>query len=97
MEKIALITGSSRGIGRAIAAQLARDGWAVCINYIERRDCAEDLAAQLTAEGPGKNTGAGCHVLPQGIFQTQGLNLSLLRLLHWQAGSLPLCHLGNLN
>ena len=51
MRKCALITGSSRGIGRAIAAQLARDGWAVCINYIERRDCAEDLAAQLTAEG----------------------------------------------
>ena len=51
MEKIALVTGSSRGIGRAIAAHLARDGWAVCINYIERRDCAEELAAQLTAEG----------------------------------------------
>ena len=51
MEKIALVTGSSRGIGRAVAAQLARDGWAVCINYIERRDCAEALAAQLTAEG----------------------------------------------
>ena len=51
MEKIALVTGSSRGIGRAIAAQLARSGWAVCINYIKRRDCAEDLAAQLSAEG----------------------------------------------
>ena len=51
MEKIALVTGSSRGIGRAIAAQLARSGWAVCINYIERRDCAEELAARLTAEG----------------------------------------------
>ena len=51
MEKIALVTGSSRGIGRAIAAQLARDGWAVCINYIQRRDCAEVLAAQLSAEG----------------------------------------------
>ena len=51
MEKIALVTGSSRGIGRAIAAQLARDGWAVCINYIQRRDCAESLAAQLTDEG----------------------------------------------
>ena len=51
MEKIALVTGSSRGIGRAIATQLARDGWAVCINYFERRDCAEDLAARLTAEG----------------------------------------------
>ena len=51
MEKIALVTGSSRGIGRAIAAHLARDGWAVCINYIQRRDCAEELVAQLTAEG----------------------------------------------
>lgn len=51
MEKIALVTGSSRGIGRAIAAHLARSGWAVCINYIQRRDCAEALAAKLTAEG----------------------------------------------
>jgi L-fuculose-phosphate aldolase len=46
MEKIALVTGSSRGIGRAIAAQLARNGWAVCINYIQRHDCAEELAAR---------------------------------------------------
>ena len=30
----------------------------------------------------GKNTGAGCHALLQGIFQTQGLNLCLLHLLH---------------
>lgn len=51
MEHIALVTGSSRGIGRAIAAQLAREGWAVCINYRERRDCAEALAEQLTQEG----------------------------------------------
>ena len=39
---------------------------------------------------PGKNTGMGCHSLLQGIFPTQGWNLCLLRLLHWQAGSLPL-------
>ncbi len=51
MEKIALVTGSSRGIGRAVAARLARSGWAVCINYRVRRDCAEELAAQLAAEG----------------------------------------------
>ena len=37
-----------------------------------------------------KNTGVGCHALLQGIFPTQGLNLCLLCLLHWQAGSLPL-------
>ena len=39
---------------------------------------------------PGKNTGVGCHFLLQEIFPTQGLNLCLLHLLHWQAGSLPL-------
>ena len=38
----------------------------------------------------GKNTGVGCHALLQGVFLTQGQNLHLSRLLHWQAGSLPL-------
>ena len=37
----------------------------------------------------------GCHALLQGIFLTQGLNLNLLSLLHWQADSLPLHHLGS--
>ena len=41
-------------------------------------------------DSPGKNTGAGCHALLQGIFPTQGSNPHLLRLLHWQAGSWPL-------
>ena len=39
---------------------------------------------------PGKNAGVGCHFLLQGIFPTQGSNLHLLCLLHWQAESLPL-------
>ena len=39
---------------------------------------------------PGKNTGVGCHFQLQGIFLTQGLNLCLWCLLHWQVGSLPL-------
>ena len=44
---------------------------------------------------PGKNIRVGCHFLLQGIFSTQGLNLNLLHLLHWQADSLPLHHLGS--
>ena len=44
---------------------------------------------------PGKNTGVGCHSLPQGIFLTQGSNPRLFCLWHWQAGSLPLAHLGS--
>ena len=49
--KVALVTGSSRGIGAATAAALARAGYAVCINYIEREDAAEALAETLRAEG----------------------------------------------
>ena len=41
-------------------------------------------------DSPGKNTGVGCHSLLQGIFPNQGWNPSLLSLLHWQGGSLPL-------
>ena len=51
MKGAAVVTGASRGIGRAVAARLARSGYAVCINYLERRDRAEELLAQLTAGG----------------------------------------------
>ena len=47
-------------------------------------------------DSPGKNTGVDCHALLQGIFLTQGLNLHLLCLLHWHAGSLPLVLPGKL-
>ena len=41
-------------------------------------------------DSPRKSTGLGCHALLQGILLTRGSNLSLLRLLCWQVGSLPL-------
>ena len=46
-------------------------------------------------DSPGKNTVVGCHFFLHGIFPTLGSNVHLLCLLHWQAGSLPLCHLGS--
>ena len=44
---------------------------------------------------PRKHTRMGCHFLLQGILLMQGLNPCLLCLLHWQADSLSLCHLGS--
>ena len=46
---------------------------------------------------PGKNTGADCHILLQGIFLTLGLNLHLLCLLNWQAILYQWHHLGSPN
>ena len=52
-------------------------------------DCSP-WGSSVPGDSPGKNTGLGCHALLQGIFPTQGSNLLLLCLLHWQVGSLPL-------
>ena len=65
---------------------------------IKRDAWAQSLSRVLLSTTPwdflGKNTRAGCHFLLQETLLNQGLNLNLLCLLHWQAGSLPLSHLG---
>jgi len=49
--KIALVTGSGRGIGRAIALKLAELGAHVVINYVHNQEPAEEAAAQIRALG----------------------------------------------
>lgn len=51
MTGVVIVTGGSGGIGRAIAAQAARAGYAVCINYNQNAVKAEALAAEIEDQG----------------------------------------------
>ena len=51
MASVALITGASRGIGRAVALRLARDGYTVVLNYRRNERAAQDTAQILQALG----------------------------------------------
>ena len=51
VEKTALVTGASRGIGRAIALALAKEGYAVAVNYAGSREAAEAVRDEITAAG----------------------------------------------
>jgi len=51
MSKAILITGGSRGIGRAAAVLAGRRGWSVAVNYVGNEAAAADTVAQVTAAG----------------------------------------------
>ena len=50
-DKVALVTGGSRGIGRAISIALAQQGAAVALNYVSNKDAADAVVQEITAAG----------------------------------------------
>ena len=69
--KYALITGASRGLGKAIALRLAKDGFAVVINYQSNREAAEDTLKQVQEAG-----GTG-ELLPFDVSNPQTIETAL--------------------
>ena len=69
--KYALIPGASRGLGKAIALRLAKDGFAVIINYQSNKEAAEDTLRQVQEAG-----GTG-ELLPFNVADPQAIETAL--------------------
>ena len=68
----------------------------LCPTLWDPVDCSPPGSSVCPWDFPGKSTGVGGHFLLQGIFPTQGSNLSFLCLLYWHVDSLPLVPPGNI-
>jgi len=50
-QRVAIVTGASKGIGKAIALRLAKDGIAVVVNYASSHAAADEVVAEIEATG----------------------------------------------
>jgi 3-oxoacyl-[acyl-carrier protein] reductase len=73
--KIALVTGGSRGIGRAVALKLAADGFRIWLNYRSDHAAAESVRADIASKG------GNCRLLPFDVANPDACRAALAPLL----------------
>ena len=71
MKRYALVTGASRGIGRAIAIELAKDGYSILLNYKSNHAAAQE-AKRLIEEAGGE-----AELIPFDVSQPDDINMAL--------------------
>jgi 3-oxoacyl-[acyl-carrier protein] reductase len=76
--KVALVTGGSRGIGRGIALELAREGADVVVNYRKGREAAEKTASEIRALGRRAVTGEADVGDAEAVFRLVDLGIAEL-------------------
>ena len=84
-----IVTGASRGLGRAVAVELGRRGWSVCVNFREKADAAaETVSAIIAAGGDGFSFQAdvGDRVAVDAMFEDVARRWGRLDLLVNNAG-----------
>lgn len=91
--KVALVTGSSRGIGREIALGLAREGADIIVNYHQREDSARDTAKEIQEMGRRAlviQAGVTINAQVKNLVQSGVEKLGRLDILVNNAGAFPI-------
>jgi 3-oxoacyl-[acyl-carrier protein] reductase len=97
MKKIAIVTGASRGIGRAVAKRLAQDGFAMVVNYLSNASEAEEVVAEIKVIG-GKAIPVKADVANQTdverLFEETMKKLGSVDVVVHNSGIMPLSPIG---
>ncbi|WP_430785413.1 SDR family oxidoreductase [Actinoplanes sp. G11-F43] len=100
IDRVAIVTGGSGGIGRASALRLAGDGMAVVVHYNGNKDRAEETVRAITGAG-GRAVTAGADIADETaateLFDTAAREFGGVDVLVHTAGIMPLAPLAQLD